>query len=127
MCLRAIPGPTTRSKSIRERTDRSVASYPTPLKPIRGDALPAWIVAGHHSDTSSSTKNRAYGNSALDPIRVFSKADPISAIDVRIDDKLSRIKRGGVNQEDTELDLIGYLVLRRIARRALAEPEVPRV
>ena len=38
------------------------------------------------------TKNRAYGNSALNPIRVFSKADAKEQILVRIDDKLNRIK-----------------------------------
>jgi len=38
---------------------------------------------------------------------------------VRIDDKLSRLARGRGDTEDTELDLLGYLVLRRIARRRL--------
>ena len=61
-------------------------------------------------------KNKAYGNSALDPIRVFSKADPVEQLNVRIDDKLSRIMRGTDSGEDTELDLIGYLVIRRIAK-----------
>jgi hypothetical protein len=61
-------------------------------------------------------KNRAYGNSALDPIRVFSKASPVEQILVRIDDKLSRLSRGQAAGEDVEKDLIGYLVLLRIAR-----------
>lgn len=65
-------------------------------------------------------KNLAYGDSALDPLRVFASADPIEQLNVRIDDKLSRLKRGHAAGEDTDLDLIGYLVLRRIAikRRA---------
>ena len=62
------------------------------------------------------SKNKAYGNSALDPIRVFSKADPVEQLNVRIDDKLSRIMRGTDSGEDTELDLIGYLIIRRIAK-----------
>lgn len=63
-------------------------------------------------------KNRAYGNSALDPVRVFSKANPVEQLLVRIDDKLSRIKRGrGDEQEDVIQDLMGYLILLRIARR----------
>jgi len=37
-------------------------------------------------------KNQRYGNSALEPIRVFSRADPAEGILVRLDDKLSRIK-----------------------------------
>lgn len=57
-------------------------------------------------------KNTAYGNSALEPLRVFSQADPLEQIRVRIDDKLSRIAHGTLDQsEDTIMDLIGYLVL----------------
>ena len=62
-------------------------------------------------------KNAAYGNSAIDPVRVFSRADPVEQIKVRIDDKLSRLARGADCGEDVELDLIGYLILLRIARR----------
>lgn len=62
-------------------------------------------------------KNRAYGDSALDPVRVFSKSDAIEQIYVRIDDKLSRIKRGHEYPgDDTISDLIGYLVLLLIAK-----------
>jgi hypothetical protein len=62
-------------------------------------------------------KNKAYGNSALDPVRYFSKADAAEQIKVRIDDKLSRIMRGSAEafNEDVVLDLIGYLVLLRVA------------
>jgi hypothetical protein len=63
-------------------------------------------------------KNKAYGNSALMPVRVFSRATPIEQLLVRIDDKLSRLARGAAAGEDVELDLVGYLVLLRIARRA---------
>lgn len=63
-------------------------------------------------------KNAAYGNSALEPMRVFSKASTIEQILVRIDDKLSRIARGQAAGEDVELDLIGYLVLLRVARQS---------
>ena len=63
------------------------------------------------------TKNRAYGNSALNPIRVFSKADAKEQILVRIDDKLNRIKQGSDildNDEDVIQDLIGYLILLKV-------------
>jgi len=33
-------------------------------------------------------KNQAYGNSAADPVRIFSKVDSLEQINVRIDDKL---------------------------------------
>ena len=62
-------------------------------------------------------KNHAYGNSALDPVRVFSKADTVEQILVRLDDKLSRIKRGTCSGEDVTSDLIGYLILLRVASR----------
>ncbi len=63
-------------------------------------------------------KNRAYGNSALEPMRVFSKASADEQIRVRLDDKLSRLARGsGIETEDVEADIIGYLVLMRVYRR----------
>lgn len=62
-------------------------------------------------------KNESYGDSALNPIRIFSSADWRAGLYVRIDDKLSRVRS---QQEwpgdDTILDLIGYLVLLRIGR-----------
>ena len=57
-------------------------------------------------------KNRKYGNSALDPVRVFSKADLLETIRVRMDDKLCRIKNEQSDEdEDVYMDLAGYLVL----------------
>jgi hypothetical protein len=63
-------------------------------------------------------KNRKYGDSALNPNRIFSKADAVEQILVRIDDKLNRIQKGAgllANDEDVVSDLIGYLVLLKIA------------
>lgn len=64
-------------------------------------------------------KNAKYGNSALNPVRVFSKADNVEQLLVRIDDKLSRIKTTGMEapDEDTLNDLIGYLILLKIATK----------
>jgi len=62
-------------------------------------------------------KNAAYGNSALQPVRVFSRASNTEQLLVRIDDKLSRIAKGSAAGEDVVLDLMGYLVLLRIAIR----------
>lgn len=62
-------------------------------------------------------KNRAYGDSALDPVRVFSKSDAVEQIYVRIDDKLSRVKRGHEYPgDDTIKDLVGYLILLLVAK-----------
>jgi hypothetical protein len=62
-------------------------------------------------------KNRAYGDSAINPVRVFSKASPREQILVRLDDKLSRLARGAAAGEDVVKDLIGYLVLLRVCDR----------
>lgn len=63
-------------------------------------------------------KNRAYGNSALDPVRIFSSSDNVEQLKVRIDDKLSRFARGGEFPGDNDIDdLIGYLVLLKVALR----------
>jgi hypothetical protein len=62
-------------------------------------------------------KNAAYGDSATDPVRIFSKADPVEQILVRIDDKLSRLARGQAAGEDVVKDLLGYLVLLRVMQR----------
>ena len=63
-------------------------------------------------------KNRAYGNSALDPVRIFSKAHRTEQLKVRIDDKLSRFVRGHEYLGDNDIDdLMGYLVLLKIAMK----------
>jgi hypothetical protein len=62
-------------------------------------------------------KNIAYGDSALDPVRIFSKSDPAEQLKVRIDDKLSRLMKGTDYPGDNDIDdLIGYLVLLKIAK-----------
>jgi hypothetical protein len=64
------------------------------------------------------TKNARYGNSALDPVKIFSEAGAVAGIKVRIDDKLKRIKNAGLIDatEDTLQDLAGYLILLMIAK-----------
>lgn len=62
------------------------------------------------------SKNTAYGNSALEPVRIFSKASPEEQLLVRIDDKLSRLARGRAAGEDVVWDLLGYLVLYRVSQ-----------
>jgi len=64
-------------------------------------------------------KNKDYGDTANNPISIFSKLDSTEAISARIDDKLSRIKNKGINDktEDTVTDLIGYLILLKVSLR----------
>jgi hypothetical protein len=61
-------------------------------------------------------KNRAYGNSVGDPCGIFARrADPLLQMDVRIDDKINRLRKGSeFPGDDTVWDLAGYLVLRQI-------------
>lgn len=71
-------------------------------------------------------KNLKYGDSALNPIRVFSHASSVEQLLVRIDDKLSRISKGAglvASDEDVIQDLIGYLILLKIALKKT--PDLP--
>ena len=59
-------------------------------------------------------KNEQYGNSALEPKRIFANGSAEELIRVRIDDKLNRLMQGDDSietDEDVIKDLIGYLVL----------------
>ena len=62
------------------------------------------------------SKNIKYGNSALEPLGVFSQLSVKEGLLVRIDDKLKRIKNGSLEKDDEDVinDLIGYLVLLKI-------------
>ena len=63
-------------------------------------------------------KNKAYGNSALNPANIFSRLNATEALCARIDDKIMRIKNKGINDqtEDTVDDLIGYLLLLKMSQ-----------
>ena len=68
-------------------------------------------------------KNAAYGDSALEPARIFSQAPASEAIRVRIDDKLSRLKSKSLaDNEDTLMDLAGYMVLLILAEESSWRP-----
>jgi hypothetical protein len=62
------------------------------------------------------SKNLKYGNSALEPLGVFSQLSAKEGLLVRIDDKLKRIKNGSLERDDEDVvnDLIGYLILLKI-------------
>lgn len=64
-------------------------------------------------------KNVSYGDSALNPVRIFSKADRMEQLFVRLDDKLSRVQRGSEYPgDDTLRDIIGYATLILIAKES---------
>ena len=65
-------------------------------------------------------KNEQYGDSALSPNRIFSKASTDEQLKVRIDDKLNRLILGNDSMEsddDVIRDLIGYFVLLLVSQR----------
>lgn len=66
-------------------------------------------------------KNKSYGGSVFDPVRIFSKVDIVEQINVRMDDKLSRLARGNDYGEDVEKDLLGYLLLKQAVKRVIKE------
>jgi hypothetical protein len=70
------------------------------------------------------SKNKKYGNSALEPLGVFSKLSAQEGLLVRIDDKLKRIKNGSLDRDDEDVinDLIGYLVLLKIHTNTKPKP-----
>lgn len=69
-------------------------------------------------------KNRAYGDSATNPSNIFSKGSAIDSLCARLDDKLMRIKNKGINDqtEDTISDIIGYLILLKVAIAKESKP-----
>jgi hypothetical protein len=66
------------------------------------------------------SKNQKYGNSALEPLGVFSQLPARDGLLVRIDDKLKRIKNGSLDKDDEDVvnDLIGYLVLLKMLTKS---------
>lgn len=64
-------------------------------------------------------KNKRYGNSALNPQNIFYKGDSTQSIEIRLDDKLSRIKNNNGNLRVNDVsDIIGYCVLLLISMGA---------
>jgi hypothetical protein len=56
-------------------------------------------------------KNRRYGDSAIAPIKIFTKSDAGSQICNRLDDKLSRIKNSSDLKKNDLADIFGYTAL----------------
>ena len=90
------------------------------IESLKGQKMSTQDKITQHCDAIKEmllAKNRKYGDSALNPVRVFSKADAAEQIKVRLDDKLSRLRSSQADEdEDVIADLIGYLILLRIAK-----------
>jgi hypothetical protein len=70
-------------------------------------------------------KNQKYGNSAIEPLGIFSDLSPEEGLKVRIDDKLKRINNGSLQKDDEDVinDLIGYLVILKILQKNQKEKQ----
>ena len=60
-------------------------------------------------------KNKRYGNSALEPVGIFSRQGSGESIKIRLDDKIGRIQNSHELRKNDVADLIGYLVLLAIS------------
>ena len=71
-------------------------------------------------------KNNSYGDSALNPANIFANGNAVDNLCSRIDDKLMRIKTQGFRGygEDNVKDLIGYLILLKIALESEEQPKL---
>jgi hypothetical protein len=56
-------------------------------------------------------KNRRYGDSALNPMHIFSKGEAGNQICNRLDDKLDRIKNSDSLRKNDVSDVFGYIAL----------------
>ncbi len=61
-------------------------------------------------------KNKRYGDSAISPIKIFSKSDSGSQICNRIDDKLGRVKNSIELKKNDCADILGYMILLMIEK-----------
>jgi len=63
-------------------------------------------------------KNRKYGDNYNNPVTIFSKLSALDRINSRLDEKLGRIKNLQEDDiEDTELDIIGLLILKQVIKK----------
>ena len=60
-------------------------------------------------------KNESYAGSVFKPCHIMSNHSPIERVNIRIDDKLCRLKNSqSYDLDDDLLDLTGYLIIRMI-------------
>lgn len=102
------PGVTVQEATVLSDTQRDIADVL--------DGFKAFLIK----------KNEQYGDSAVEPVRVFSQATDEEQLLVRMDDKLSRLVRGNSSiepDEDIMWDLLGYWILLQVVRRKAARAD----
>jgi len=118
-----LVGPEVERSPDTVRLARGVPAMPAPATPPASASLAAPAITAECDALKAMLleKNAAYGNSVFAPVGIFSRLPVRERLLVRIEDKLSRL-RGGTEfpGDDTIKDLIGYLILYRIAARSAA-------
>lgn len=98
-----------REKEMRVSNVRAVDPY-TPMQR-------AIITVCDDLKNTLLRKNAEYGNSAAEPVQVFTTCDPKVQLYARMNDKLQRIKTaattGKADPEDAKGDLAGYIMLEK--------------
>ena len=61
-------------------------------------------------------KNRRYGDSALNPVKIFSKHEPENPLCSRLDEKIQRIMNADEIRKNDVCDLFGYIALYMIGK-----------
>jgi len=56
-------------------------------------------------------KNRRYGNSALEPMKIFGDFDAEDLLKIRLTDKIMRIKNSEIDRKNDYIDMLGYIIL----------------
>jgi len=95
-CKRRKPGETDleyMNRTVPYKSDATIESV--------CDALKEFLLA----------KNKNYGNSATEPLNIFSNLSNIERMKCRMDEKISRIKNSPCDRVNDYVDLLGYLVL----------------
>lgn len=69
-------------------------------------------------------KNKRYGDSALNPLMIFSNTPAEVQISNRLDDKLSRIKKSTNLKKNNVADVFGYVALLIIQKGWLSFEEL---
>jgi hypothetical protein len=118
------PWATARAAAIRETVWDSFMNNKDP-----NDEVPTQRKIREITDAMKDLllyKNQKYGDSAINPIEIFTKHlknvdTKTAAILVRLDDKLSRVKNADTLRTNDICDLIGYLTLLNVALGTTAE------
>jgi hypothetical protein len=97
-----------RGIDVDESVYNELRESPDPMFPDENTSIRRTFLSLHDL---LQFKNKRYGNSSLEPIKVLSKADNTTGLLQRADDKIARIKNSPELRKNDVADLIGYLVL----------------